>query len=43
MEGPTKEKLVEEVKYATVESIADREVLKMEFSELRHKVEKPTE
>lgn len=42
VEGLTIEKLVEEVKQATVQSIVELEVLKKEFSELHHKVEKPT-
>ena len=41
VEGPTTENLVEEVKKVGVQSTAELNALKQQFSELCHKVEKP--
>lgn len=43
MEGPTIEKLVEEVQHVVVHSTTELEVLKLELSDLHNKVENPIE
>ena len=43
VEGPTTDKLVEEVQYATAQGTANLQVLKMEFCELQDNIAMPVE